>query len=226
MDELIRAALPKHFGDVREIVERMLRSQDPDVADAGARLSALSALYYSEAAALEDEAFNGSARQRLGVARVASANIAAADCRSWCESRLVSLFDDEDHDVRCEAATCFRNLESESLDDYAGLITAFCDSRAFQDDSFSVLHVLEESLRKLPGMTCNVCEKFLERFGEEAADVRASRMGDGYTVTKLIFRTYQQHQQGEWTSRALDLIDRLCLEGVGNVTEAFGTFDR
>jgi hypothetical protein len=51
-------------------------------------------------------------------------------------------------------------------------------------------------------------------------------MGDAHTVTQLIFRTYQQHQQDEWTSRALDLIDRLCLEGVGDVNDAFGAFDR
>jgi hypothetical protein len=226
MDELVRDALPKHLDNVRHIVERMLRSQDPDVAEAGARLSALSAIYHPEVAALEAEAFRGSAQQRLGVARVASANIALADCRLWCESRLVSLFDDEDQEVRREAATCFRYLEKEALEGYAELIAAFCDRRAFQDDSFSILHVLEESLRKLPGMACIVCEKFLERFSDEARDVRTSRIGDAHTVTQLVFRTYQQHQQDEWTSKALDLIDRLCLEGVGDVNDAFGVFDR
>ncbi len=49
-------------------------------------------------------------------------------------------------------------------------------------------------------------------------------MGDAHTVTQLICRTYQQRQQDEWTSRAL--IDRLCLEGVGDVNDAFGAFDR
>jgi hypothetical protein len=226
MDYLIAGALPKHFNEVRPIVERMLRSQDLDVADSGARLSALTVLYHPEVVALEAEAVKGSAKQRLGVARVASANIASADCRPWCENRLARLFNDDDADVRRQAATCFRYIEHMALEEYADLISAFCESKAFQDDSSSILHVLEQSLRKLPGMTCIVCEKFLARFSEEARDVHTSRMGDAHTVTQLIFRTYQQHQQDEWTSGALDLIDRLCLEGVGDVNDAFGAFDR
>jgi hypothetical protein len=204
----------------------MLRSQDPDVAESGARLAALSFLFHPEEEALEAEAFAGTAQQRLGVARVASANIALEDCRPWCEKRLVSLFNDDDQAVRQEAATSFRYLENGALEDYADLIAAFCDSKAFQDDSFSILHVLEQSLRRLPGMTCIVCEKFLQRFSDEARDTRTSRMGDAHTVTELLFRTYQQHQQDEWTSRALDLIDRLCLEGIGEVDEGFRAFER
>ena len=71
MDSLIVAALSKHFGQVRPIVQRMLRSQDPDVAESGARLAALSFLYHPEEEALEEEAFAGTPRQRLGVSRVA-----------------------------------------------------------------------------------------------------------------------------------------------------------
>jgi hypothetical protein len=226
MDYLIVGALPKHFEQVRPIVERMLRSQEPDVMESGARLSALAVLYHPEVTELEAEASKGSARQRLGVARVASANIAFTDCRSWCEKRLVILFSDEEQHVRREAATCFRYVENQALEDYADLIAAFCDSKAFQDDSFSILHVLEQSVRKLPGITCVVCEKFLARFGDEARDARTTRMGDAYSVTKLVFRTYQQHQHDEWASRTLDLIDRLCLAGVGDVNDAFGAFDR
>ncbi len=226
MDELIAAALFKHFGQVRPIVLRMLRSEDPDVAESGARLAALSFLYHPEEEALEAEAFAGTARQRLGVARVASAKIALEDCRRWCERRLVSLFNDDDQAVRQEASTSFRYLENGALEDYADFIGAFCDSKAFQDDSFSILHVLEQSLRRLPGMTCSVCQKFLERFSDEARDIRTSRMGDAHTVTELLFKTYQQHQQDEWTSRALDLLDCLCLEGIGEVDEGFRTFER
>ena len=50
--------------------------------------------------------------------------------------------------------------------------------------------------------------------------------GDTQTVTKLIFRTYQQHQNDEWTSRSLDLIDRLCLEGIAYAGREFEQFER
>ncbi len=149
----IRSVLREHFAQVRMLVERMLRSSEPEVAQAGARLAAISALDHPDAADLEVEAFEGRPRgslktrilrhlrawfrgpdnvsrqpQRLGVAQVASANIAAPECRPWCEHRLAILFNDDDVEIRREAATCFRYLEDETLESYGNLISAACRS--------------------------------------------------------------------------------------------------
>ena len=165
--------------------------------------------------------------QRLGVAQVAAHNIGNMSCRAWCEEHLLLLFNDSDKDVLQEAASCFRYLEKQPLEHYKNLITAFCDSAAYQQDSFSILHVLDDSVHRLPGMTCVVCEKFLLRFSDEAKDIRLGRAGDVMTVTKLIFRTYHQHQrESEWAPRCLDLIDRLCLEGVHDVRTGLDQFER
>ena len=109
---------------------------------------------------------------------------------------------------------------------YGDLIAAFCESKAYQEDTFWILHTLEESLGRLPGATCLVCEKFLDRFADEARDIRTHRAGDMFTVAKLIFRTYQQHQNGEWTPRSLNLIDYLCLERMGDVVNELEHFER
>ena len=173
-----------------------------------------------------DEALHSSAHHRLGVAKVASANVGAPEHRRWCEEVLVELFNDDDSGTRGEAAKCFRQLRDEGLDSCGDLIAAFCDSDAFQENSFWLLHSLEESLGRLPGTTCLVCEKFLDRFADEARDIRTHRAADGYTLAKLVFRTYQQHQNDEWTSRSLDLIDHLCLEGVGDAVRELEQFER
>ena len=75
-------------------------------------------------------------------------------------------------------------------------------------------------------MVCTVCEKFLLRFGDEARDIRTGRAGDAYVVSKLIFRTYHQHQNDGWAGRALDVIDLLCRESIGNIGTEFEQFDR
>ena len=162
------------------------------------------------------------------MAQVAAANIAVPECRAWCESTLDALFDDDDPEVRRESASCFRQLQDETLDDYGDLIATFCDSKAFEEDSSWILHTLEASPGRLPGMTCEVCEKFLDRFADEARDGWAGRAGAGDTdiVAKLIFRTYQQHQDDEWTSPSLDLIDRLCLERIHDAGREFEQFER
>ena len=222
----VRDRLRDSFAELRPIVERMLRSSEPAVCETGARLASLALLMDQGAADLVDEALHGGTRHRLGVAQVASANIAIPECRHWSEETLVALFNDDDADVRREAASCFRQLKDDDLDTYGDLIAAFCDSRAFQEDSFWILHTLEESLGRLPGTTCLVCEKFLDRFADEARDIRTHRAGDTFTLAKLVFRTYQQHQNDEWISRSLDLIDRLCLEGIGDAGSHLDQFER
>ena len=222
----MRDRLRDSFAELRPIVERMLRSSEPEVCETGARLASLALLMGQNAEDLVEEALHGDARHRLGVAQVASANIAIPECRRWSEAKLVALFNDDDADVRGEAASCFRQLKDEALDTYGTLIAAFCDNRAFREDSFWILHMLEESLSRLPGTTCLVCERFLDRFSDEARDIRTSRAGDTYTVTKIVFRTYQQHQNDEWTGRSLNLIDRLCLEGLGDAGSYLDQFER
>ena len=214
IDKFIQSSLRDNFAELRPIVERMLRSSEPEVREAGASLASIAALIHERATDLVDEALRGDARHRLGVAQVAADNIAGPEYRAWCEATLVALFDDDDSKVRRKAASCFCQLTDETLDSYGDLICAFCDSRAFQEDSVSILHTLEASLRRLPGMTCKLCEKFFDRFADEARDIRTKRAGDAHIVVRLVFRTYQQHRNDKWASRLLDLIDRLCLERI------------
>ena len=222
----IHALLRDGFAELRPIIEHMFRSSEPEVRKAGARFASIAVLMHEDAVDLVEEALRGDAPHRLGVAQVAATNIAVPECRAWCEATLVALFGDDDPEVRREAASCFRKLRDEAVETYGGLIGAFCDSRAFREDAFSILHTLEASLGLLPGMTCEVCEKFLDRFADQARDIRTRRASDTRTVAKLIFRTYQHHQNDEWTSRSLDLIDRLCLDRIYDAGREFEQFDR
>ena len=226
--DFIKGHLRDGFPELRPIIERMLRSSEPEVCEAGARFAGIANLIHEDAADLVDEALRGDTPHRLGVAQVAAANIAVPKFRVWCEATLVALFDDDDPEVRRETASCFRRLQDETLDDYGDLIATFCDSKALEEDSSWMLDTLEASLRRLPGMTCEVCEKFLDCFADEARDGWAGRADaeDADIVAKLIFRTYQQHQDDEWTSRSLDLIDRLCLERIHDAGREFEQFER
>ncbi len=218
---LLSRGLRERFADVRSTVERMLRSAEPDVRQAGARLAGLAGLVHDEAADLVDAALGGDARQRVGVAQVAAANIARGDTRQWCETTLSALFDDADGDVRRAAAGCFREMTDSALESYDDLIAAFCASRALSEASFSLLVTLEQSRRRLPRATCMVCERLLRRGGDEGADGR-----NLHIVVRLVFRMYRQHQDDEWTLRVLDLLDMLCLEGAVGARNEFERFER
>ena len=218
--------LRDRFSDLRPILEHMLHSSEPGVCEAGARLVSLAFLVGQDAGDLVNEALNGSPKHRLGTAMVAAENIALPECRVWSERTLLNLFDDDDPMVREAAASCFREIKDEDLDAYENLVGAFCNSRAFHEESFGILHLMETSLGRLPGMTCLVCEKFLDRFANEARDIRTARAADAFSLVKLVFRTYHQHSDDEWTPRALDLIDRLCLEEIGDAGQQLDRFER
>ena len=88
----IRYRLRDSFAELRPMVERMLRSPEPEVCEGGARLASLALLMDQSATDLVDEALQGSARHRLGVAQVASANIAVPEYRRWSEGMLITFF--------------------------------------------------------------------------------------------------------------------------------------
>jgi len=224
--DLIRVGIRSHFGRVRSHIQKLLQSPDEHGIEKGALLVCIAALMHPEAVETARSIVNGDEKQRLIAARVASANIGVEEFRLWCEKQLLHFFNDSDKKVRAEAGQCFRHLEGDKLEDFANLIEAYCHSAAFEDNSHSLLYTLEGSVEKLPGVVCTVCELFLMRFGFEARDIRTSRAADGFNVSKLIFRVYHQHQREEWGSRSLDVIDRLCQEGVGEVMTELQDFDR
>ena len=174
----IRSHLRDELPSLRPIVERMLRSAEPEVCEAGARLASLAAMVHENAADLGDEALQGTPHQRFGVAQVVAANVAVPRFRDWCQRRLVILFDDDDENVRQATTLCFSRLPDESLETYGDLIRLFCDSRAFSGGLFWLIHALEQSRGRLPGITCMVCERSL----------RYPSTGS-FETAKLVFRT-------------------------------------
>ena len=214
----IKFGLPDHFMRLQSVIERMLRSELPETSVAGARLASLAVLYnHDEAGDLVEEALRRDSSQKIGVAQVASGNIRYAEYRSWSEQQLLRLFNDDDSEVRQEATKCFHSLKGQPPQTYEDLIIKCCDSLAFKEASHFIFSFLEESPHRLPGITYAVCEKYLKRFGDGS---------DGSNVAKLILRTYHQHQNDEWTSKCLDLIDRMCLERIYGIKSGLDEYER
>lgn len=225
-ERFIHCGIRDHFSEVRPFIEILLRSGLEATAEAGARLSLLAVLYGHDARSLVVEASQGSVHQRLGVAKTAAANIGRNECREVCESLLLEFFCDSDREVRKEAAKCFKSLKELPLGDYEKLFAAYCESAAYGEDSFWVLHVLAESRHRLPGIVWRVCERFLARFGCEGADIRNVRAGHAREVATLIYRTYQQHLEDEWAPQCLNLIDAMLLDGIYDARSGLTEFER
>ena len=218
VQEFVRENLHYEIARLKGLIVRMLRSANPEVAQAGGRLGCLAGFSHRDALELAEAGRQGNNHMRRGCAEVAAANIGVPACRQWCEGALKEFFGDDDLEVRRIAASCFRNVPERSLDTYGGLIEAFCDSSALEADSFSLLRALNNARERLPEATQTVCERLLSHDSRGGAETTM--------LSELVFRLYQQRQDDEWAKRSLDLIDRLCLEAPIEANHALQGFER
>lgn len=228
-EDFIRRGLSAHMAAMRHHIERMLHSEHAKVRQAGGRLATLARLTHADEDALATTALNGDASTRLGVAEIAEHNFMHPACREWCEQTLGVLFDDVDDAVRQQTARCFWYLWQKldlPLTEYASLIARFLKSAAFASDPSFLLHALQDSRYKLPEVVLDVCEHFVERCAAQARDIRTSHAGDEHTVGPLVFRAYQQLSAEPAQLRALQLIDRMCEEGLQSAAKNLAEFER
>ena len=227
VEHFVSNGLSDYFGRLECIVVRMLRSDLPETRTTGARLASLAVLYENESAvALVNEALYGDPSQRIGVAQVAAGNIGQERCKKWAEKHLFRFFNDPDTGVRQEAASCFHGLHCQALDQFVDLINDFCDSAAFQENPSYLISVLEKTSNHLPGTTYVVCKKLLRLPYEEQDHHMAPRSVDVYILTKVVLKTYHQHQDDEWGSKCLDLIDLMYREKVRDIRIGMEDYDR
>lgn len=229
VEDFLARGLRKHIQDFRPIIDRMLLSEINEVRQAGGRLACLSRLYHPKLDDLSEAAMSGDPACRLGATEVASHNLTNAECRPWCEAALIRFFNDDDGDVRRHAAGSFWHLWQEPdlpLGDYEALIRSFLDSRAFADDPTYLLHALYGTRQRVPETVLDVCDTFVAKCAEEAKDISTSKAGDETTVGKLIFRAYAQLEAHPLRQRALELIDRMCAEGLQSAGKHLTDFER
>ena len=219
-------ALQTHFRELSPILERMVTSEMPAVASAGARQACLAALDLEEAADMANLCLSGSEAQRVGAAQVMQANVGVATCRSYCEDALIGFFNDPHDAVRAEAARCFVQFKGTELEEYSRLINEFVSSKAFSQSYFPLLRALEETTAKLPEATLLACERFVDVAGLAAADISTREAGDADYVINLTLRTYQQSSDETIRARSLDLIDKLMEQGAYGINDALEKFER
>jgi hypothetical protein len=219
-------ALQTHFERLRPTVERMLTSQDSEVATAGARQACLASLFVEDARPLADRCVFGTEAQRMGAAEVFAVNLRTASFRSVCEEALITLFNSPYEKARSKTGTCFHGFVEEELRAYEELVDAFIRSPAFASHYFNLIHALDKTTAKLPEITCLACERFLNTFGQEAGDIRTRHAADADTVCRLIVRVYSQTRDQGLQTRCLDVIDRMVQTRAFGFEKTLALYDR
>ncbi|MBN1932102.1 MAG: hypothetical protein JW786_10900, partial [Desulfobacterales bacterium] len=168
---------------------------------------------------------SGTVSQRLGAARIFSSNLLSAQFRSYCEDALIKLFNDSDEKVRDEAARCFHVFKGDQLGEYLSLVDAFVQSEAFKTKPHSFLRALRKTTARLPDITCNVCERFVDIMEAEFSG-KPLYAGNTDTINQLIFRLYSQSNDESVKTRCLNMIDRMIYLGGYGVDKVLSLYER
>ena len=224
VENFLYYTVPTHFDQLRPVVERMIRSELPDVAKVGARQASLASLEFPGAQDLHDYCMSGRPPLREGAAEIFATNLRSTGHRETCVESLLRLFNDEDLEVRRKAADCFRPLRGKDLEQFTELAIAFIESSAFNDSYDDLLRALETCEVTLPEVSCLFAERFVEMAGAASGDISTAAAGDSADVSQLIVRVYSQTSDDSIRERALDVIDRMSAlrsYGLEGALEAF-----
>jgi hypothetical protein len=228
VQNLFIAAIATHWSTVRPIVEQMLASDDPEVREAGGALATIGGLEETDANDLLQRVLEDSdARVRAGVAKVLAARAISSRYRERCVRGLEGLFDDEDAEVRAEAARVFWRARDQQMAELGTLSFAFLASKAFDGNHAHFLRALEASTSDVGDLVLATADRMLSSYGAELGNLQTRLGGDARHLSDLLLRVMGtldgDRQQLE---RALDIFDLLLAAGAWGTTEALEAAER
>lgn len=226
VEEFMRYTTSGYFQLLRPIVERMLRSEDVEVVQAGARRACVASLDQEIAAELAAQCISGSEAMRKGAAQVFAANVGQDHYRGVCQVRLIALFEDPHEEVRALAAECFDKLEDDGIRQVTPLVGRFLASAAFPANYDHLIRALERTTARLPKVTILVCNRFIEIAGRDAGDLQTWSGFYAHSLSELIMRAYHQADDPAVRKRCLDTIDQLLQARTWGMLGALDQVDR
>ena len=154
------------------------------------------------------------------------------DAINWAENRhraealLKEFFFDADEQVRNKAADVFRNVRAEEVELYQELAAVFLKSPAFTNNSFAVLHMLEDA-------TCDVLDLVIDATQQVITDITEKRDQQGrrgtdvYQLQDLLKREYTSSESNAGArKKILDIIDLMLSSEIYGVESIVTTHDR
>jgi hypothetical protein len=180
----------------------------------------------AEFAPLADELVESQVENRRLAAGLASQAIVHDEFRARAERQLGMFFDDDDQDVRRQAASVFRNISSDEFGRFGALAADYLNARAFKDRSFEFFHALEEAASDVGELVITSAEKLIFDLDRDE-DRGGARQTDFYQLQGLLKREYAASEGNEsLRKRILDVIDEMLRREVYGVDEIIRPHER
>lgn len=217
--------LQKEFDRLDPVLQRMINSQLSDVAKTGAMIACNASIFLREEYPLAIRCLSGTEIHREGAAEALAVNLQAARFQSFCENKLIELFNDPSEVVRSKASACFNYFKAGELGRYVKLISKFIQSAAFNSNKHTLVHALKNTAAKLPDLTYKVCKDFLDAIDPEP-DSRTRFSLEMDAIASLVVRGYSQNVElPKQQTQYLDLIDRIVPMDIPKLDNILALYD-
>jgi hypothetical protein len=225
-DRFFHWALHHHFKRVEHLLPLLLSNSDEEMHESGGRHAALVALRDPSQSSYLETAFEAGVQARIGIIRVARANLMDPKDQAICISWLVRSFKDLSQEVQKKAARCFTLSDRDERDrvrELPQLVQAFLESPAFDADPTPLLDAIDGSDGAINELALLTCERYLQDQGSYGS---AAHPRDYYLASDLVFKCYHQLNQPSYRHRVLTLIDQLAILGNRDGDRELDKFDR
>ena len=210
----------------RKLVHRLLESGDETMRMIGVwhvlRHSFQDVTYAADA---DRFIAKGGLYRRLA-ADVASEAFVAEEFRDRAEQQLIRFFNDNDEEVRKQAADVFRRIDHAESGRFSKLAKAYIESRAFEGEMFAFVRALENATMDVCELVISASEKLVIQLtpNDLAGD---RRTWDIRHLQDLIKREYPASEANpKLRGRLLDVIDRMLALDFAGTDEILEAHDR
>jgi hypothetical protein len=205
---------------VAPVVHRMLASIEPEVCERGASWATVGWLERGSFSDCVNDSLLGPAPRRLGVARVLRTTLKRKGLRPEAVEILSRLFDDDDKDVRHEAAGVFWDADVLDHPEAVRLAQWLVESKSLFDAHTGFFHRLTEhtgAIRPFGPVFLRACQRMEAKARESKASGEWLN-ADVYDLPRLVLRLYEEidaQSDPEGHTRCLDMWDAMLRAGIG-----------
>ncbi len=215
IDQMLRVLWRDHPDRVEPLLERMVFSDDEEVAETGAFWATAGRVGESLYEEVALRCCKGSSAQRRGVASALSAMYSDPKWNSACASALPAFFEDQNEAVRTAASQVFRRASR--LDDQvtSDLALKYVRSIGFEKDPLSLVFPLERHKGSLLPLSESI-KAIATRISSDMVQA-ARNLAVTHHFVPVLLRLYEQaegEQNREIRELCLDAWDDLLRSGV------------
>lgn len=207
------------------VIQRMLASEDAEAREAGGAIAAFAALEWDRPELMQ-QALSGDLHVRKGVAQITSVRVDRTSNAELATATLIRLMNDDADEVREEAAAVAPHLREHPLQPFVQLLTALIDSPSYDHATPQLLLTLQYAPDRVDELVLKAAQRFVDVFGNDAADIRTGAAGDAHYISELVVRGLAQCRDRTHRAALLDVLDLLLELGVYGINDAIAESER